>query len=369
MDGIRLKAKKTNEKVNKETKKDSKTEKKSKEKKKKGLKLNFLKRKKKKKKDGSKKPGPKKSGSKKRHFLGLPMKKALLLWTGIVLLVLFGVLFLVFRDPILLALPGFYENRDYNTLTVEKNDLIDENARLLKQNNKLDEELSDLGGSVEDFEIRIEKNKEILSNLETIETNMEAIVEYDDEFASMRLPYNVSRYVQLSKELDETRKELVVVYKDYINARIDMTILNRKRAEFDVCMNDINWSGDDKAIAEGIDGCRTMIEEMLSQVQVMEDNYKVELAGLTNYFTLLASQWEASSDYYKALDANDYQKANEYDSVFAEKKRAISEIDLDVFNEFDNKVTNDFMEKFKKLSQEEIKLEDKADKWYKENLI
>lgn len=330
------------------------------------LKSLLVKRRKKKKKKDSKKQSEKKMNRKPVMLLGLPFKKALLLWTGVVLLILFGGLFFIFKDQVLLALPGFYENAEYNELTVKKNDLIDVNAELFNTNTELNGEINELGGTSEDFTKRIEKNKQILSNLETIEDNMNTIMKYDDSFKNMRLPHHVSRYVEISSELDKIRLNLIQIYEEYINARIDMNILNKKRTEFDECLTDINWNGKDSDIAKAIDKCRNYITEIQAQLQVMEDNYGVELTGLTNYFTLLSDQWEASSEYYKALAANDYKKATAHDETFSEKKREISEIDVEVFNEFDNKVIDDLKKEFEKLSEEEVSKEEEANDWYDE---
>lgn len=370
------KTKKKNKEVKVQKNKKSKPTKKPKSKsnpeskKKKGLrgffKSLFVKHKKKKKSKVSEKQSTKKKIRKPVMPLGLPFKKALLLWTGVVLLILFGGLFFIFKDQVLLALPGFYENAEYNELTVKKNDLIDVNAQLFKENTELNEEINELGGTSEDFTKRIEKNKQILSNLETIDDNMNTIVKYDESFKNMRLPYHVSRYVEISSELDDIRLELIQIYEEYINARIDMNILNKKRTEFDECLTDINWNGKDSDIAKAIDKCRNYITEIQAQLQVMEDNYGVELTELTNYFTLLSDQWEASSAYYKALAANDYKKATAHDETFSEKKRELSEIDVEVFNEFDNKVIDGLKKEFEKLSEEEVSKEEEANDWYNE---
>jgi hypothetical protein len=100
----------------------------------------------------------------------------------------------------------------------------------------------------------------------------------------------------------------------------------------------------------------------------MEEDYDTELPELNNYFTLLDQQWKASIAYYRALDEGNYNKANEHDDVFAEKKRALSEIDVEIFNEFDEKVTDVYALQINQLLDEEKVKEQEADEWFDDNL-
>jgi hypothetical protein len=292
------------------------------------------------------------------------VKKALLIWAGIVLLLIFGGIIFYFRDAIFLLIPGVYENKNYNEITSEKNDLIDDNLELIEENDKIGEEIDELGGSLGDLSTRIEKNKQILQNLEEIEQNISKIIEYDQEINVMRLPGDLSRYVQESKELDKLRKELIEAQIDYVNSKIDMNIFNERRAAFDKCLSEVNWDGADDDIAEGISNCVSIIDEIQGQIELMEDNYDTELPELTNYFTLRKAQWEARVEYYKALERDEYEEANEHDDEAVAKKREINEIDIEVFNEFYDKVVKELENKFQDLADDEMEKQDEVDDLY-----
>jgi hypothetical protein len=330
----------------------------------------------------------KKSGSSKKHrkarktsngkkrkklFKGLKLnlqtKKALLIWLGVLVLLIFGALIFFFRDEVFMALPGFYDNRARQNLTEKKNELISENSDLLEDNNKINSEISELSNNLEDTKKKFEKNKQILKNLETLRGNCEKVLEYDDEILAMRLPYNLSKYSQMSKAANEIRLELIETYIDFINARIEMNLLNIKRSQFDKCLSEVPWESDDDArIADSIEACLKKITEIKQHIGTMEEDYDTELPELNNYFTLLDQQWKASIAYYRALDEGNYNKANEHDDVFAEKKRALSEIDVEIFNEFDEKVTDVYALQINQLLDEEKLKEQEADEWFDDNL-
>jgi len=171
------------------------------------------------------------------------LKKKKPKWLLPVIVVIIGVivatiLLLVWRyaDDVFVLVPGYYENRGYNSLTADKNDLIDENAVLLAENDGYEQDILTLGSSVEDYEQMVNLNDSVLSNLDVVAANLETIIGFDNDFNAMRLPTVVATYVDLSLELDQVRKDMVVVSVDITTARRDMSEFNLTRAKFDACL-------------------------------------------------------------------------------------------------------------------------------------
>lgn len=298
----------------------------------------------------------------------LSFKKLAPFIAGFVLLVIFGAVVFFYRDDLFMLVPGFYQNRDYNNLTSKKNDLVEENARLLAENDTINQESMQLGTSSEDYGKKIENDHKSLENLEKLQKNMDKILVYDKDFEDMRLPSVIATYVELSMELDEVRDRLIDSSVELIEARKAMDKFNKTRAEFDECLAGINWNYSDKNISEGIKSCNQKLPELQTQLDEMKEDFDVELNDLTNYLTLLREQWEASALYYEALSQADYNKANEHDAVFADRKRQISEMEIDVFAEFNAEVIDRIIGEFEDLSKQEDEKEKEANRWYDKNV-
>ncbi|MBN2100414.1 hypothetical protein JW710_00760 [Candidatus Dojkabacteria bacterium] len=281
-----------------------------------------------------------------------------------------GFCFLVyyFYEDILLLFPGYYNNREYNSLTADKNDLIDENALLLEKNDALNEEISQLGTSSSDFQSKVDINLEVTENLEKIENNLEKIDEYNEKFTNMRLPLVIERYTKLSAELDDVRKDMISKSKEIVAARIEMDELNKMRAEFDECLGKINWNKPNSEIASSLKTCNQKIDDMQSEIDEMEKDYDVELDQLDNYFKILEEQWTTSVSYHEALAKKNYTEANKFDSIYADKKKIISEMDIAVFNEFNGEAIDHLIDEFEKLAEKEVEKEQEANKWYEDNI-
>ncbi|MEA3357578.1 MAG: hypothetical protein U9Q67_04030 [Patescibacteria group bacterium] len=289
--------------------------------------------------------------------------------TVVVAILFIAILFvgvLVFYSGDLLALiPGYYQNSPYNEIVVEKNELVDENTILLDENDGLDQEIILLGTSVEDYNAKMEKYEQIQSNLAELSENVGLIVEYDEELLALRLPTGIMRYVELSYELDTTRNDVMSVLQDIVRARVDLNTFRRIRVEFDNCLNNTDRTVEDLVISQSVSTCNEKIVEMQGQVSLMETDHGVELEQLSEYLTLLFEQWDANELYYAALAERNYTAANEHDSVFSERKRQISELELgDVLNEFYAERMEVLISEFNVLSDEEAQKEEDANDWY-----
>jgi len=272
-------------------------------------------------------------------------------------------------DELYSLLPGYYENKTYNELTQQKNDLIEENARFLSKNDDLETELATVEADLDGYARMAEIDSEIISSLDDIRTNMGAIIDLDMQFLEMRLPEVVSHYVKLSYDVDEVRKDLIETSLDISSGRRDLAEFNTSRVKFDNCLADVDWAGQDKAISDAVAVCVEGITSMQEKVVVMEDRYEVSLDGLSKYLTLLSEEWTANYQYYGAISEGDYTKANEYDAIFVEKKRAISEIDVNtVFDEFYEEALVPLREKFIGLSEDEREKDRLANEWYENNV-
>lgn len=309
------------------------------------------------------------SGGKLKSLLKkISLRKVLLIPVGIVLIGAVSASLYFYREELFVMIPGYYKNYEYNSFTSKKNDLIEENAGLFLKNDELNSANAAFGSTVEDFTSKIENNTEILANLKEISKNVDEILEFDEKFMMMRLPYVVERNIELYEDLDKVRKQLVVKSIEIVEARIDIDFFNKTRAEFDLCLVGIDWADSDQNIADYIEKCNAKFELMEDQVSGMEDEYDVELEGLNDYMTLLGEQWDASVLYYRAIAKKDYDKANTHDEVFVEKKREISELDPDIFNEFNELVINVLVEEFGELRIEEQEKENISDDWYDNNI-
>jgi hypothetical protein len=315
------------------------------------------------------KPIPKVKPPKKKRKFKFSVRTGILAVSAVILVGLLGFLVYKFHDDMLVLVPGYYQNYQYNQITSKKNDLIDDNADLLEENTGLETSLDVLGLAVEDFETRTTTYAKMTENLQKVKNNLEKIVGYDDDLKNMRLPYVITEYIKLSKTLDELRLKEVGVSLTIAQSRSDLNDINKKRAEFDACLGAINWSDSDANISAAITVCNTKNAEMRTLVTAAETKYSVKLEQISKYFELLEAQWKASADYYTALGAKDYKTANAHDAVFADMKRQISEMDLTaVFNEYPEKVITPLLDNFSQLSLDETAKEAEVNDWYEKNV-
>ncbi len=319
---------------------------------------------------------PKRVGIKKSQN-SLPSKKSgrglrpnlLFVIIGIFLVGLFGAILYFFRGDIMKLVPGFYQNHTYNDLTVKKNDLIDENSTLLSQNEQKENEITNLGVTVEDYTTRVNSYTTIVNNLTKVQKNLDTITGYDKTFVKLRLPIAVVEYVKILADLDEVRSEEVGISMKVATGRKEFAEFNKTRAEFDKCLSDINWAWSDSNISSAIKKCNGKITTLKTQISDIEKKYGVTLDKITKYLKLLGEEWTAEASYYSSLAARNYSQANANDAVFASRKRSINAMDLvDVFNEFQTEYLGPQLEKFVEKSEHEKELETSADNWYQNNL-
>ncbi|MFH1547006.1 MAG: hypothetical protein ABIC57_00805 [bacterium] len=298
-------------------------------------------------------------------------KGSLMNLSATIILVILGVTVVVlvinYWDDIIVAIPGVVSHDEYNELTDQKNELIEENSNLLSQNSELETQLAALDS--EDFVKKNELYNSIILNLQDVIENLEAMVGYGLEFAEMQLPVYVSRYAELSEELDQLRLDASKLSFDITQSRKDMNDLNWKRDNFDTCLNKVNWDGEDSDIQKEILDCVVIIDEVSEYVASLEVEYDIELLDMKNYFVILKEQWTESSNYYSALADGNYSKANDYDEVFATKRREIEEMDLDlVFGVFGSLVITPKVDEFAEVSQQISSKQNEVDTWYEENI-
>jgi hypothetical protein len=275
-----------------------------------------------------------------------------------------------YYDDIYHVLPGFYQNAEYEELSVRKNELMDQSKDTLDEINELGTELAAVEVSSEGYGRMVELNSEIISLQEFAWETINEILEIDDELLGMRLPENVAQYVRLGHEYDLTRKDQIALSLEISNARRDAAELSVMRTTFDSCLAGIDWAGADKTIADGVSACAALISPMEQKVASMEDRYEVELEGLSAYLPLLREQWEANAAYYEAISQGDYTTANEHDKVFVERKRQISEIAVEeAFDEFYVEAIGPMSEEFVILVEEEAQDAERMNIWYEQNII
>lgn len=304
------------------------------------------------------------------------LKKSKTFWPLALVLGIAGLIIILlwwltpYYDDIYTILPGFYQNAEYEELSVRKNELMDQNIKTLDEINELGAELAAIEVSSEGYGRMVELNSEIIALQEFAWETINEIIEIDDEFLKMRLPENVAQYVRFGHEYDLTRKDQIALSLELSNARRDAAELSVMRGTFDSCLAGIDWAGADKTIANGVSVCSDLIPPMEEKVASMEDRYGVELEGLSLYLPLLKDQWDANAAYYDAISQGDYTKANEHDKVFVESKRQISEIAVEeAFNEFYVKVVGPMSEEFVLLGEKEAQDAERMNIWYEKNIM
>lgn len=305
----------------------------------------------------------------------LSIKKRKSVWPvalvlALVLLILIALWWLSpYYDDIYALFPGFYQSSEYDSLSIKKNDIIAQNTELLAEIELLEVELEDVEATMDGYKVMIDLNSEIIILQESVWENMNEILLIDEELLAMRLPDTVAQYVRLSYEQDLARKDLATLSIEISNARRDLAEFKEMRSEFDNCLADVDWAGADKVISDSVLACVSTLPKVLEKTSQMEDRYEVDLERLTEYFTLLKEEWEANAAYYLAISQGDYEKANEHDQVFVEKKREISELNVvEISNEFYEEGLGPMIEQFVELSEEEEGLRAKAEQWYTSNI-
>lgn len=297
------------------------------------------------------------------------IKKSTVIWliVGGVVIVAIGVLMYFYWGEITLAIPGLVDHDDYNEITIDKNDLISSNSELISQNDSYEVQLSEL--ETDKYSQKSEIYTSITENLSLIITNIGKMISLNEQMSGMSLPSYIQRYVELSDELDKLRLQAIQKSLFVAEARADLNDLNKDRSAFDSCLNAVDWDGTDSEINTEILACIDLLDVVDTSVETLEGDYDVDLTDLKNYFTLLEEQWTASANYYLYLSKKNYTEANEYDSVFADKRSEVEELDLDeTLGEFTTAVILPALDEFTEINDNvEIKQEE-VDSWYEENI-
>lgn len=294
---------------------------------------------------------------------------------GLVILAVFLLVFIIwwfspYVDDIYALIPGYYQNEEYNQLTDEKNVLIEDNAVLLVEAEEHETSLGSVSTSADGYDQMIEINSDIVSTNQTIRENLVEILAIDEELSAMHLPDVVRQYVRFSFELDEVRMDMVELSIQIGSARRDLAEFNKKRVEFDTCLADVDWTAADATIAVSVEACAEKIDDLQERVLLMEGQYNADLDEMKNYLKLLSEQWYANAGYYQAISEGKYTEAsNKYDSVFVERRRQISELDVvSVLNEFYEEGIGPMLEDLIELGELETEKEKLANDWYDRNL-
>jgi hypothetical protein len=211
--------------------------------------------------------------------------------------------------------------------------------------------------------------EKLVSNLQEVVENIGKMIDINQEIQNMNIPVYIGRYVELSDELDKLRLQAIQKSLFITEARIDLNEFNEERESFDVCLNNVAWDGSDSAIQEDILECLSVLSTIDESVIHLEDSYDVDLTDLKDYLNILEEQWISSANYYSALSSNDYNLANKYDAVFAEKRREIEELDLEtVLGSFLKLVINPAIEEFSDINDQVESKQEEVDIWYEENI-
>lgn len=231
--------------------------------------------------------------------------------------------------------PGYYHIDTYNTITLEKNAINDENSQLFDRLQVLEDRYNEISATEEGYREMIQVDGDMITVLQDIEGQLERSIELDEKLLTLRLPSVVQQYVLLAGDLDEIQIEVNMLSQDVSGARRDLNELRLRRSEFDNCLIAIDWNSTEKGISEAISQCTTIVPLMQEVVGRMEIEYGADLEDLGGYLILLKEEWDAESSYYLSISEKNYTKAKEYDDIFADRKRQISETDVVlVFNEF-----------------------------------
>ena len=302
--------------------------------------------------------------------------KSSFLWAGLVVAVVAFIVFLLwwftpYFDDLYALIPGYYQNNEYNELTDTKNSLIEENAEFLIESEEYEVSLGSVSTSEEGYDQMIQINGDIVSVNQSVRENLVEILEVDEQLTAMQLPDVVRQYVRYSYELDEVRMDMVELSIQIGSARRDLAEFNKYRMEFDTCLSDVDWSESDTVIGTSVEACADKIVNLQDRVLLMEGQHAVELEEMKNSLKLLSEQWNANAGYYHAIAEGNYSKAtDEFDVVFVERRRQISELDVvDILNEFYVEGIGPMLKELIEFGEEESEKEQHANDWYERNLV
>lgn len=299
----------------------------------------------------------------------IAVKSIVFIIVGLLLIGVISFLLYNFRNDLFLLVPGYYQSKEYNDYLLLKSDLVESNSLLLSQNDELETQAAGQENTVAGFDAKIAFYEQIVSNFQTVQENLVSIVAYDEQFLGMRLPFVVQEYVRLLSELDNLRSQMVDVSLDVASARLDLARFGRDNAEFEACINGIDWELSATDISAAITTCVGHVQDMKAQTLVMQETYGVTLDQTIAYLDALSAQWTASSAYYAALAEHNNQEAAAQDAIYADMKRQIEGMDVvAVFNEFYVEKIGPLVDEFVELSAQEPEKESAADEWYRANM-
>lgn len=296
----------------------------------------------------------------------LPVGVALMAFLLIILIIW---LVAPYTDGVYALIPGYYQIERYNEVTEEKNTINEENIDLYTELLELETQYNDVPATEEGYTQMVQIDNDIITTLEDIEVQLTRSRELNDELKSMRLPEVVSQYVQLSIDLDDIQYEVNEQSLQVSAARRDLNELRLLRSTFDNCLLEINWTSSEKTISDAITACNATIPALQEKVGSMEIEYGAHLDQMSGYLVLLKEEWEAEAAYYFSLSERNYTQANQYDTVFVERKRQISELDIiAVFNEFTLETLGPMQENLISLKEKAAAKEKTATQWFENNI-
>jgi len=175
--------------------------------------------------------------------------------------------------------------------------------------------------------------------------------------------------VELSQDLDEIQIEINTLSAQVSAARRDQNELRLLRSDFDNCLLAVNWNESEKTVSEAITACVQKIPPLQETVGRMELSYGADLDQMSMYFLLLKEEWEAEASYYQLISERNYTQATEFDTIFVDRKRQISELNIvDVFNEFTVETLGPMQEDLIALREKAQVKETAAIRWYENNI-
>lgn len=279
-----------------------------------------------------------------------------------------GLVYLFNLDPLVL-IPRYYQNNEYNEITLEKNELIDKNSDLISQNDEIGSDVVSYNRDVEGYEKRLNGYENLIQNTEQIIKNLQDINELDETLITMRLPFEAKRYAELTYEHDQVRLDMMEKSLKITQSKYDMTQFNYLSAQFDSCIEKAKKNSNDSEVSKQIKNCLTHLNSMSELLTEMESEYDIELEHMNQYVTLMQGKWQASADYHAAIAEDDYETAVKHDDTFIAKNREIEELDpIEYLTEFEREVTEVLVEDFEELREIEREKEQKVIAWQDENL-
>ncbi|MBN1374295.1 hypothetical protein JW962_03115 [Candidatus Dojkabacteria bacterium] len=230
------------------------------------------------------------------------------------------------KDAFLIAIPGLYDTKEYNTLTKDRNQITQENDTLKYRNNELSQLIS--AGTENDFEVLYERLDEYINNTLTIDENLSKIVEIDQNLISLKLPSNMLETLNSTYLADKAVYDSLQNHYELLYAKLDYFNLRRLEGRFDNCISGIDFSLSDLEISRQMINCTSLLDELATALLVAEETYMVKFVNIGQYVTISKETAVAYANFYEAVAQENYTQSQQYDQIYNEKEEQLRNLDI-----------------------------------------